>query len=420
MDEQAYSGEPMHSENRRADPRYVDKDLATQSLHAGERWERGNFWTSSTPIHNSTTFFYDHAQDLDDRVYYREPGYVYSRGGSPTSTALERALSTLEGAEVTQVCSSGMAASHLALLTAGAGRDELILCSSDVYGSVYTMVESVFPHLGGRSILMGFGDLGRLEETIKRERPRVVYFEVVTNPMIKVVDAPAVIEIAHRYGAVVVVDNTFTTPFLLKPFEMGADFVTHSVSKFLSGHGDVLAGSVSVYRKDFSKLHDMLIQMGCTLGPNEAWLALRGLKTFPLRMEKQCTNAMAVAKFLESHRWVSSVRYPGLPSHPQNETAKRIFSERGSGAMLSFDIADCDKEKAFRFLDALRLTLPATTLGDVYSLILNPARTTHHWLGKEKLAAMGIGPGTFRMSVGIEGVEDLKQDLDQALEACQT
>ena len=420
MDKQAYSDEPMHSENRRADPRYVDKDLATQSLHAGERWERGNFWTSSTPIHNSTTFFYDHAQDLDDRVYYREPGYVYSRGGSPTSTALERALSTLEGAEVTQVCSSGMAASHLALLTAGAGRDELILCSSDVYGSVYTMVESVFPHLGGRSILMGFGDLGRLEETIKRERPGVVYFEVVTNPMIKVVDAPAVIEIAHRYGAVVVVDNTFTTPFLLKPLKMGADIVTHSVSKFLSGHGDVLAGSVSVYRKDFSKLHDMLIQVGCTLGPNEAWLALRGLKTFPLRMEKQCANAMAVAQFLEDHPSISSVRYPGLPSHPQHETAKRIFSERGSGAMLSFDIADCDKEKAFRFLDALRLTLPATTLGDVYSLILNPARTTHHWLGGEKLAAMGISPGTFRMSVGIEGLEDLKQDLDQALEVCQT
>jgi len=419
MVKRAYGDEPMHSENRRADPRYVDKDLATQSLHAGEGWEKETFRTSSTPIYNSTTFFYDHAQDLDDRVYYRKPGYVYSRSGSPTSTALERALSTLEGAEVTQVCSSGMAASHLALLTAGAGRDELILCSSDVYGSVYTMVERVFPHLGGRSILMDFGDLGRLEETIKRERPRVVYFEVVTNPMIKVVDAPAVIEMAHRYGAVVVVDNTFTTPFLLKPFEMGADFVTHSVSKFLSGHGDVLAGSVSVYRKSFSKLHDMLIQVGCTLGPNEAWLALRGLKTFPLRMERQCANALAVAQFLENHPLISSVRYPGLPSHPQNETAKRIFSARGYGAMLSFDIADCDKDKAFRFLDALRLTLPATTLGDVYSLIVNPARTTHHWLSEEELAAMGISPGTFRMSVGIEGIEDLKQDLDQALEVCQ-
>jgi cystathionine gamma-synthase/methionine-gamma-lyase len=420
----------MHSEHRRADTRYLEKDLATQCLHAGERWERQDFWTSSTPIHNSTTYFYDSAYDLDDRVYYRKPGYVYSRGGSPTNTALERALSTLEGAAggaaaVTHVCSSGMAASHLALLTAGAGKDELILCSSDVYGSVYTMVENIFPHLGGRSILMDFADLDRLEDTIRRERPKVVYFEVVTNPMTKVIDAPAVIEIAHRYGAVVNVDNTFTTPYLLRPFKLGADFVSHSVSKFLSGHGDVLAGSVSCHRSSFDKLHDMLIQIGCTLGPNEAWLALRGLKTFPLRMERQCASAMEVAMFLEGHPLIERVRYAGLPSHPQHETATRIFPEGRYGAVVNFDIGACDKDgdevhqKAFRFLDALRLILPATTLGDIYSLIVNPARTTHHWLGQQELAAIGISPGTFRMSVGIENVEDLREDLDQALKACQ-
>ena len=414
-----YTDKPMHSEHRRADTRYVDKDLATQCLHAGERWEKQYFWTSSTPIYNSTTFFYDSAQDLDDRVYYRKPGYVYARGGSPTNTTLERALSTLEVAEVTHVCSSGMAASHLALLTAGAGRDELILCSSDVYGSVYTMVENIFPHLGSPSILMDFTDLNRLEDAIQREKPRVVYFEVVTNPMTKVIDAPAVIEMAHRHGAAVIVDNTFTTPYLLKPFEIGADFVTHSVTKFLSGHGDVLAGSVSCYRKDFDELHDMLIQVGCTLGPNEAWLALRGLKTFPLRMERQCANAAEVARFLEAHPLIQKVRYAGLPSHPQYETAKRIFPEGRYGAMLNFDIADCDKDKAFRFLDSLKLVLPATTLGDIYSLIVNPARTTHHWLSEEELATIGISPGTFRMSVGIENVEDLKEDLDQALRACQ-
>jgi cystathionine beta-lyase/cystathionine gamma-synthase len=414
-----YTDKPMHSENRRADTRYADKDLATQCLHAGERWEKQFFWTSSTPIYNSTTYFYDSVQDLDDRVFYRKPGYVYARGGSPTNTALERAISTLEGAEVTHVCASGMAASHLALLTAGAGREELILCCSDVYGSVYTMVDNIFPHLGGRSILMDFTDLDRLEDTIRREKPAIVYFEVMTNPMTKVIDAPAVIEMAHRYGAVVIVDNTFTTPFLLKPFEIGADFVSHSVSKFLSGHGDVLAGSVSCYRKDFDKLHDMLIQVGCTLGPNEAWLALRGLKTFPLRMERQCANGMEVAAFLEEHPLIEKVRYAGLPSHPQYETAKRVFPERRYGAMLNFDIADCDKDKAFRFLEALRLILPATTLGDIYSLIVNPARTTHHWLSEEELATIGISSGTFRMSVGIENVEDLKEDLDQALKACQ-
>jgi cystathionine beta-lyase/cystathionine gamma-synthase len=414
-----YTNEPMHAENRRADARYLDKDMATQCLHAGERWEKQVFWTSSTPVYNSTTYFYDSAQDLDDRVYYRKPGYVYSRGGCPTNTALERALSTLEGTEVTHVCSSGMAASHLALLTAGAGKGNLILCSSDVYGSVYTMVENIFPHLGAPSILMYFADLNRLEEVIKRERPQVVYFEVVTNPMTKVIDAPMVIEVAHRYDATVVIDNTFTTPYLLKPVEIGADMISHSVTKFLSGHGDVLAGSVSCSRRDFDRLHDMLIQVGCTLGPNEAWLALRGLKTFSLRMERHCANAMEVARFLESHPLIEGVRYPGLPSHPQHETAKRIFAQERYGALLSFDVADCDRDKAFRFLDALGLILPATTLGDIYSLIVNPARTTHHWLGEGELAAMGIRPGTFRMSVGLENVEDLKEDLDQALRSCQ-
>jgi cystathionine gamma-synthase/methionine-gamma-lyase len=414
-----YTDEPMHSEHRRADTRYVDKDLSTQCLHAGERWERQVFWTSSAPIHNSTTFFYDSAQDLDDRVYYRKPGYVYSRGGSPTNTTLERALSTLEGAEVTQVCSSGMAASHLALLAAGAGKDDLILCSTDVYGSVYTMVENIFPHLGGRSLLMDFTDLDRLEEAMRRERPKVVYFEVVTNPMTKVIDAPAVVDLAHRYDAAVIVDNTFTTPYLLKPFAFGADYVSHSVSKFLSGHGDVLAGSVGCYRKDFDRLHDMLIQVGCTLGPNEAWLALRGLKTFPLRMQRQCANAMQVANYLQAHPLVSRVRYPGLASHPQHKTAARLFAGAGFGAMLNFDVAGCNKDRAFRFLDALKLVLPATSLGDIYSLIVNPARTTHHWLGEDELASIGIGPGTFRMSVGIESVEDIKEDLDRALAAAQ-
>jgi cystathionine beta-lyase/cystathionine gamma-synthase len=237
--------------------------------------------------------------------------------------------------------------------------------------------------------------------------------------MTKVIDAPAVIEIAHRHGATVVVDNTFTTPYLLQPFQHGADFVSHSVSKFLSGHGDVLAGSVGCYRKDFDKLHDMLIQVGSTLGPNEAWLALRGLKTFALRMERHCANAQEVGQFLENHPLIEKVRYPGLPSHPQHNTALRLFPEGRYGAMLNFDVANCDKDKAFRFLDALGLILPATTLGDVYSIIVNPARTTHHWLTEEELAVIGISPGTFRMSVGIENVEDLKEDLDHALRACQ-
>jgi cystathionine gamma-synthase/methionine-gamma-lyase len=413
------SGSPSAA-NRRQDARYAGKDLATQCVHAGERWERPELWPSSTPIHNATTFFYDRAEDLDDVVWRRKPGYSYSRAGSPTTSALERALSTLEGVEVTRVCGSGMAASHLALLTAGAGKDGPILASSDVYGSVYTMMEGVFPALGTPSHVMSFADLDRLEDALRRQRPRVVYFEVVTNPLTRVIDAPAVIELGHRHGARVIVDNTFTTPYLLRPVELGADFVTHSVSKFLSGHGDVLAGSVGARLADYDRLTDMLIQVGSALGPNEAWLALRGLKTFPLRMARQCASALRVARFLEGHPAVARVRYPGLLSHPDHATACRLFPGERAGAMLSFDIGGCDTRMAFRFLDALRLVLPATTLGDLYSIMVNPARTTHRWLGADQQAALGIGPGTFRMSVGIEGVDDLLEDLDQALRASQT
>jgi cystathionine gamma-synthase/methionine-gamma-lyase len=407
------------AQSRRADRRYVGKDLGTQCVHAGERWERPGFWPSSTPIHNATTFFYDRAEELDDVVWRRKPGYSYSRAGSPTTSALERALSTLEGVEVTRVCGSGMAASHLAVLTAGAGKDGPILASSDVYGSVYTLMEGVFPALGTPSLVTSFVDLDRLEDALRRVRPRVVYFEVVTNPLTRVIDAPAVIELARRYGARVIVDNTFTTPYLLTPAALGADFVTHSVSKFLSGHGDVLAGSVGCRLADYDRLTDMLIQVGSALGPNEAWLALRGLKTFPLRMARQCESALQVARFLEAHPAVARVRYPGLPSHPEHRTARRLFPDGRYGAMLSLDVAHCDTARAFRFLDALRLVLPATTLGDLYSIMVNPARTTHRWLSPDQQAALGIGPGTFRMSVGIEGVEDLLEDLDQALRTCQ-
>lgn len=406
-----------HGDHRRPDERYIERGLETQCTHAGERWERYDFWSSSTPIYNATTYFYDTFDQLEERIFYRAPGYVYSRYGTPTTTTLERALSTLEGADATLVCASGMAASHLALLAAGAGRDCPILCSSDVYGSVYTMVEDVFPHLGARTAFADFTDLDRLDEALTQTQARIVYFEVMTNPLTRVIDAPAVVELAHRHGARVIVDNTFTTPYLLQPFQFGADFVCHSVSKFLSGHGDVLAGSVGCREGDFTALHAMLIQVGCALGPNEAWLALRGLKTFALRMERHCANALAVARFLESHPLIARVRYAGLPTHPQHAVARRIFPDGRSGAMLSFDVADCDQVRAVRFLDALRLVLPATTLGDIYSLIVNPARSTHRWLGPERLAELGIQPGTFRMSVGIENVDDIQADLDQALRA---
>ena len=410
----------VNSEIRRPDLRYLDKGLATQCVHAGERWPEERVRTANTPIYRSTTYFYDCAEELDDRLFNRAPGYIYTRGGNPTQSALERALSTLERADATRVCASGMAATHLALVAAGAGPKRPILCSSDVYGSVFTLVQNIFPRLGVPTSLIDFTDLDRLEDAIRVEKPAIVCFEVMTNPMTKVIDAPAVIKMAHRYGAVAIVDSTYTTPYLFRPLEHGADYVTHSVSKYLSGHGDVLAGSVSCGRKDFDHLLFTAIQIGSALGSEDCWLAHRGLKTFSLRMKRQCAGAMEIARFLQAHPMVKRIWYAGLPGHPQHETAKRLFPEGRYGAMLNFDVANCDStEKVFRFLDSLQVILPATSLGDVYSLIVNPARSTHNWLAADELAAIGITSGTFRLSVGIEDPEDLREDLDRALKACQ-
>jgi cystathionine beta-lyase/cystathionine gamma-synthase len=226
---------------------------------------------------------------------------------------------------------------------------------------------------------------------------------------------------AHRHGAVAIVDSTYTTPFLFRPLDHGADYVTHSVSKYLSGHGDVLAGSVSCRLADYDHLLFTAIQIGSALSPGDCWLAQRGLKTFPLRFARQCASALEVARFLAGHPGVGRVWYAGLPSHPQHDIARRLFPEGHYGAMLNFDVTGCDsEEKVFRFLDALRVVLPATSLGDVYSLIVNPARSTHNWLSAEEHAALGIGSGTFRMSVGIEDVADLKEDLAGALAAVGT
>jgi cystathionine beta-lyase/cystathionine gamma-synthase len=397
------------------DDRYADMDMATQCVHAGMTWERPDVWSPIVPIHNGAVYFYDRIEQLDDMIYDKRSGYAYARWGSPTVTALERALSTLEGAEATVACSSGMAAVSLALLTAGVTQNAPILCSNDLYGSTFDMVKHTFPHLGSRVILTNFLDLDRLSDTFEREHPGVVFFEVMTNPLCKVIDAPAVIEMAHRYGTKVIIDNTFATPYLFKPIAAGADYVCESLSKFIGGHSDLLGGSVSCRETDAEKLQALQTQLGNTLDANAAFLAIRGLKTFVLRLEKHCANGLELARFLQDHPAVERVWYPGLPSHPHHVTAKRIFPPGRFGGMMSFELRNGDQEKVFRFINALQLVLPAGSLGDVNSLIVYPARTTHHWLNEEELRAVGITPATLRLSVGIENVADLKSDLDRAL-----
>jgi cystathionine beta-lyase/cystathionine gamma-synthase len=401
---------------RGADSRYAVRRLATQCVHAGEREvvETG-YRGSNTPVHYSTTFTYDSMQTLDDVLQRKRAGYVYSRYGTPTNSALERALATLEGADAALSCSSGMAACHLALLGAGVKCGDLVLASSDIYGATYQLIHTLLPRLGLRGVMADFTDLAALEQIMQNATPRVIFFEAVTNPLIRVLDVPRIVDLAHRYGATVIVDNTFTTPLLLRPLEYGVDWVVHSVTKFLAGHGDVLAGAVLCQHDDFDYLYTMLLQVGCSLGPQEAYMALRGLKTFPLRFERQCDNALEIARFLEGHTAIERVYYPGLGSHPQHDLARELLRGGRFGAMVGFDLKHADKVSAFRVLDALEIILPATTLGDVYSTMMYPAHSSHASLSDEELSRVGISRGLLRLSAGIEDVDDLKEDLDQAL-----
>ena len=277
------------------------------------------------------------------------------------------------------------------------------------------MIHALLPRLGLRACMANFQELDRLETLLRERRPRAVFLEVMTNPLIRVLDLPTIVDLAHRYDASVIVDNTFTTPMLLRPFEFGADWVIHSLTKFLSGHGDVLAGAVLCRKQDFDGLYTASLQVGSTLGPQDAYLALRGLKTFPLRFARQCESALRIARYLESHPLVARVHYPGLESHPHHDLAGRLFGGRRYGAVVSFEVVEGNRTVAFRILEALRVILPATTLGDIQSTMMYPAHSSHASLSEAELAKAGISKGLLRLSVGIEDVDDIQRDLDQAL-----
>ncbi len=391
-------------------------DFATQAVHAGEGAARPDFTPTVTPIYQSVSYGYDQMATLDAIVDKERPGFIYSRYGTPTNAALETALAALEGADKALSCASGMAAVHVALLAAGASAAGAVVSAYDVYGSTYTMVGQLFPTLGIKTGFVDITDLSALEIALDEIRPAVLICETISNPLMRVADIPAIAGMAHAAGAKLVVDNTFTTPYLFRPLEHEADYVVHSTTKYLGGHGDVLGGAVTTSEENFERLFDLHIQMGGVLGPTEAWLTLRGLKTLPLRLERQCQNAMKIATWLEEHPKVAHVNYPGLESHPQHAVARSQYREGCYGGMISFDIAAGNAEKVYRFMEALELCLPVVSLGDIYTLVMYPPRTSHHDLNEEELAEIGIGPGLVRLSVGIEGADDLIADLEQALD----
>ena len=391
------------------------KSFETRAVHAGERAPASDATPVATPIWPAVTYLYDSMDEMDAVFEGTRGGPLYQRYGSPTVAAFEQAVASLEGAEAAQAYSSGMAAIHSALLAAGAQAGASVVAALDVYGATFTVLNRLLTTLGLRVRMVDASDLAQVEQAVRETGAVIVLAETISNPLLKVADVPGLAGIAHRHGAALLIDNTFASPYLFNPLQHGADYAIHSATKYLSGHGDVMAGVVATSAQNKARLNELNKLVGSVLGPFEAWLALRGLKTLPLRLKRQCESAQKIAEWLRGQPRLSRVIYPGLPDHPQHALAERLFSGRGCGGMLSFEIRDADKAAVFRFMEALQVCLPATTLGDVYSLVLHPATASHRSLTPEERQRVGISDGLVRLSTGIEAPEDLLSDLEQAL-----
>ncbi len=393
----------------------ADKSFQTRAVHAGERVPPAEYRPVATPIWPTVGYLYESMDDLDAVFARTKPGQVYLRYSNPTVEAFENAVANLELAEAAQAYSSGMAAIHAALLGSGLKAGTCIVAALDVYGATFSLLRSLLSSLGVNVRMVDVTNLEEVQAAVQESEPSCLIVESISNPLLKVANIPELALIAHRQGAALLVDNTFASPWLSNPLTYGANYVMHSATKYISGHGDVLAGVVATSQENKNRLFELNKLVGSVLGPYEAWLALRGLKTLPLRMKQQCDNAMKVAEWLTTHPRVKTVNYPGLAAHPQHLLAQRLFQNKGYGGVLSFEIDGADQATIYRFMEALTICLPATTLGDIYSLVLHPATSSHRSLTTEERARVGIPDGLVRLSAGIESADDILADLEQAL-----
>jgi len=394
--------------------------LDTRAVHSGERVRPGAAVPTATPIYHSATFVYDTAEELDAVFGGEAHGYTYTRLGNPTVQALETAVAALEGAQHCVAFASGMAALHAALLSSGIASGDRIIAGRDLYAATYTLLNSVLAPLGVTTVFVDLHEPGALEAALAAGETRAVLVETVSNPLLRVADLPALARVAHAHGALLIADAPSTPPPLGRPLAHGADLVVHSATKYLGGHADVTAGIVYGNGMAAATLAPLARTLGALLAPNEAWLLLRGLKTLPLRLRRQCASARLLARLLADHPRVACVHYPGLRSHPQHALARRLLHPGWYGGMISFELRDAGQAEVFRFLNSLCLCLPTTSLGDIYTLVSCPAMASHRELSPRQCQAMGIGPALLRLSVGIEHPADLAADLLGALDQLDT
>lgn len=395
-----------------------DFDIATLLVHAGERKVKLEGQPVSTPIYASTTFTYDSMEEIDQVFGGEKPGYIYTRHGNPTITALEDAIRTIEDGATACAYSSGMAAVHAALFACELRPGATVLASQDLYGATTNLLLTVFGSFGIKTITADFSDLDALRAKASDAKPQAMIAETISNPLLKVCDIAACAEIAHESGARLIIDNTFATPYLCRPLEHGADLVVHSATKYLGGHADATGGLVvSRDELDSIALVGIMKLVGGVLSVWEAHEIMRGLKTLALRMDRQCENARTLAEHLKNHLRIERVYFPGFAAGEAQGVIREVLREGRAGALVSIQVKDNTREAAFRFMDALELCVRSTSLGDVFTSVLHPATASHRDLTPARRKELGITDGLVRVSVGIENVNDIIADFEQALEA---
>jgi cystathionine beta-lyase/cystathionine gamma-synthase len=389
--------------------------FSTRAILAATRVPRVDQTPSAIPIYQAATFSTADAAELGDVLTGAVPGYAYSRIDNPTTAALGNAVAELEGAEAGLAFATGMAAIHAAIVsTVRAG--QTIVATQAVYGTTRDLLTRVLAGLGIATEFVDSTDLQAVDSALARTAAPILYVETVSNPTIVVSDIAALAKIAHDHGALLLVDNTFASPYACRPIELGADLVMHSATKYLSGHSDVLAGVVVGSGERIAAIRPILVDVGGALAPLAAFLVLRGLPTLAIRMERHSETALDLAAWLEGQDGVARVHYPGLPADPSHEVATRQLSV--FGGMLAFELAG-GREAGRAFLDAMRLAERTASLGAFRTIITHPPSTTHRQLDAAALAASGIAPGLLRCSVGLEDVEDLRADLALGLAAAR-
>jgi len=384
----------------------------TTVIHAGQEPDPV-YGGVSVPIYQSSTFAFASAEQGAARFAGKEKGFIYTRLGNPTIRALEESLATLEGGFDASATATGMAA-VTTIYTALLDKDAHVIGTASIYGPSRTVLETEFSRFGVRADFVDTSDIRNVEAALRPET-RLLFVETPANPTLAVTDLRACARITRERGIPLVVDNTFSSPLLQNPLALGADVVMHSLTKFINGHSDVVGGAIVAREEAFHRrLRKVLVLMGGTMDPHQAWLVLRGVRTLALRVEKSQRSAAELAPWLAAHPKVAWLNYPGLPSHPQHALAKEQM--KGFGSMLCFGLRG-GYEAGRRMINAVRLCTLAVSLGGIESLIQHPASMTHAGMAREHREMAGISDDLIRLSVGCEGVEDIRADLEQALAA---